>query len=229
MASKELEKTGYRRYKRQTRITSVRGDAEKEQKMSWRKQLPHALPKGRKGTEYPATQFFDQMYFIGTTKYGCYVVDTGDGLLMIDCLTTYPMFLPYIEMSFLDLGLDIRDLKSILITHGHGDHYGFCDIIRERYGSKIYMSEADYHFAKDANDPDFIYPDGPLRFDPDGFLEDGKDFVQGNTGIKVVATPGHTPGCMSFIVPVTDEGRPHYVAIWGGTGVPNKPYLQQQY
>ena len=41
-----------------------------------------------------------------------------------------------------------------------------------------------------------------------------------DTNIFLVLTPGHTPGCLSMIVPVTDHGEKHHVAIWGGTGTP---------
>lgn len=39
----------------------------------------------------------------------------------------------------------------------------------------------------------------------------------------VVLTPGHTPGCLSMIVPVTDHGEKHNVAIWGSTAAPTSP------
>lgn len=47
----------------------------------------------------------------------------------------------------------------------------------------------------------------------DGFLTDGEDFTLGDTAIRCVWTPGHTEGCMSFIIPVLDEGRSHHLAI----------------
>ena len=59
-----------------------------------------------------------------------------------------------------------------------------------------------------------------LKWDVDGYLEDHTWFTLGNTRIYCCQTPGHTPGGMSFIFPVTDEGRPHMVAMWGGTGIP---------
>lgn len=52
-----------------------------------------------------------------------------------------------------------------------------------------------------------------LGFDMDGFLTDGEDFTLGDTAIRCVWTPGHTEGCMSFIIPVLDEGRSHHLAI----------------
>lgn len=44
-----------------------------------------------------------------------------------------------------------------------------------------------------------------------------------------MSTPGHTPGCLSFLIPVTDEGRPHIAALLGGTGIPKSREKQEQY
>ncbi len=41
----------------------------------------------------------------------------------------------------------------------------------------------------------------------------------GNGILQIVATPGHSPGCVSFIFPVTDNGSPHMAGIMGGTAV----------
>jgi len=196
---------------------------------SWRKANPHKMIPGQKDLLVPPTRIFDQLSFIGTTKYACFVLETTDGLILLDCLNTGAQYVPLIEEGFADLGLDIRDLKAILITHGHGDHYGRADLLRERYGAKIYMSEVDFKYARDANDPFSRFPDGPLPWAVDGYLEDGVPFCLGNTQVRIVSTPGHTPGCLSFLIPVTDEGRAHLLALWGGTGVPGNPGRQKLY
>lgn len=194
---------------------------------SWRRPNHHRPARG-KPDPFPATQVFDNLYFIGNSKFACYVVSTSEGLLMLDCMTCDPDDIPYIEREYRDLGLDITQLKAILITHGHGDHYGRANLLRERYGAKIYMSKVDFDYAQAANDPDSVFPDGPLTWDVDGYLEEGS-FTLGATTITVAATPGHTRGCLSFIVPVFDEGRPHRIALWGGTGVPAKREYQEEY
>lgn len=196
---------------------------------SWRRPNPHVMIKGGKSKLVNPTRIFDQLSFIGTEKYACFVLETLDGYVMFDCLACEKRFIPFIEEGFEDLGLDIRKLKSILITHGHGDHYGYANYFREHYGAKIYMSETDFIYARDADDPYSIFPDGPLTWPVDGYLVDGEPFCQGGTEIQVVATPGHTYGCMSFIIPVTDDGVPHMLALWGGTGVPGRPEKRALY
>jgi metallo-beta-lactamase class B len=53
----------------------------------------------------------------------------------------------------------------------------------------------------------------------DIYLTDGMRIKVGNVIFQGVATPGHSPGCVSFIFPVTDNGRPHMAGVMGGTAV----------
>ncbi|RHP45661.1 MULTISPECIES: MBL fold metallo-hydrolase [unclassified Clostridium] len=185
---------------------------------SWRTPLPHKPLFDQNVEPFPATRFFDQLSFIGTPNVGCFVLETSDGLILLDCMEPLDEHRDLIVSGFKQLGLDLKDLKAILITHGHGDHYGKADWFREQTGCKIYMSETDTAFAKQ----DTRNRTGVLKWDVDGYLEDDTWFPLGNTRIYCCQTPGHTPGGMSFIFPVTDEGRPHMVAMWGGTGIPYK-------
>jgi len=183
--------------------------------MSWRKGYKRVPDFESELQPYPATRFFDQLSYIGDSNTGCFALETSEGLMLIDCLFPNQKSVDMIEKGIKDLGLDIHDLKCILITHGHGDHYGDAGYFKKKYGTKIYMSETDYEFGKVPS----AIPFPPINFEVDGFLGDLDEFSLGDTKIKVVLTPGHTPGCLSFIIPVTDEGRKHYAGLWGGTGI----------
>lgn len=184
----------------------------------WRPQRPHSPENMVKGIfkNYPATRIFDNIYFVGNDMMACYLITTSDGLVMIDCMDRG--FFTYIDDGIRSLGFDPADLKAILISHGHGDHYGDANLFREKYGTKLYMSKEDEeHFW----DPQMqMRPRPGLNYPMDGFLEEGRDFVQGDTVIRIYNTPGHTPGCRSFILTAYDEGRPVKVSLWGGTGAP---------
>ena len=183
----------------------------------WRPERPHRPDfMGRTPEPYPATRFFDQLCFIGDPGVACFLLETREGLVLLDCMNPDQRSMEIIETGIRRLGHKPEELTAILITHGHGDHWGMAGQFRERYGCRLYMSRTDYEFA--AHLPD-TFPWAPLDYPMDGYLEDMGRYTFGDTTITTVHTPGHTAGCMSFIIPVTDEGRPHAVALWGGTGI----------
>ncbi|MCQ2553222.1 MAG: MBL fold metallo-hydrolase [Clostridia bacterium] len=182
---------------------------------SWRKPNPHK-PNfiGQVPDEYPATKFFDNLSFIGDKGTACFLVETSIGLVLIDCLWTNDRCQDIIERGIKDLGHDPKDLKAIVITHGHGDHFGRCGYFKEKYGCKVYLSKEDLALAKTQ-----MFEFEPMNCEIDEFIEDGKILKFGETEIIPVLTPGHTDGCISLIFKVTDEGRPHMASLWGGTGL----------
>lgn len=179
----------------------------------WRPVNPHQ--GGKAPTEFPATRFFDQMAYIGNPNVGCFLIETKEGIILLDSMCPRKEDLDTILKGIADLGHELSELKAILITHGHGDHYGCADELRKLCGCTVYMSSVDTEYAK--TNPDS--PTGPLTWDPDEFIEDGDVFELGGQKVYAFATPGHTVGCLSYIIPVTDCGKPHLTALWGGTGV----------
>ena len=57
---------------------------------------------------------------------------------------------------------------------------------------------------------------------------DGQTLTLGDTTITMYLTPGHTPGTLSYLIPVKDNGRPHLVAEWGGTAF-NFPRIAENF
>ncbi len=97
------------------------------------------------------------------------------------------------------------DLKYILLTHGHFDHTdGVCRVAEET-GAKIVIAEADKRMATDthlnvadlfaASDRDYRF----VPYTPHITVKDGDTLPLGNEEIRVMATPGHTPGCVCYI------------------------------
>lgn len=131
---------------------------------TWRK--PHTIkPDFSKQNlpDFPATKFFDQLSFVGNELVSCFILETAKGYVLLDCMNPDLASRNCIEKAFEDLGFDIHDLYAIVISHGHGDHYGCCDYFKEKYGAKLYMSRIDWEFAR--NMPErFPCRPSPLRW-----------------------------------------------------------------
>jgi glyoxylase-like metal-dependent hydrolase (beta-lactamase superfamily II) len=91
------------------------------------------------------------------------------------------------------------ELRRIAVTHGHGDHVGSLDALKERLGGsvEVLMPELDARIHAGERVVEGKLPGGwpTLRTVPDVRLAAG-DHVG---SLEVVATPGHTPGHVSFL------------------------------
>ncbi|WP_248305345.1 MBL fold metallo-hydrolase [Devosia sp. 1566] len=160
-------------------------------------------------------QVFDNLYYVGEYSFwessaSAWVVDTGEGLVLIDAL--YPDSGHLIESGLETLGLDPKDIKYIVIGHGHADHYGAARELQDKYGAEVLMAEPEWEFMSNGRgEPDTK----PVK---DQVIEDGQELTLGNTTFRFYITPGHTPGTVSTIFNVQGDDGEHVVAQWGGTG-----------
>ena len=86
------------------------------------------------------------MYYIGIGWVSAYLVDTGDGLIMIDAL--YGDFVDTAIEDIKGLGFDPEDLEYILVTHGHFDHVGGAGEFQQQFGAQVVMTEADWELTE---------------------------------------------------------------------------------
>jgi metallo-beta-lactamase class B len=162
-------------------------------------------PRANAATDPPIepTKIFDNVYAIGNVGTTVYVIRTSAGLLMIDALPANQLDTQLLP-GFQKLGLDPSQVKVIVVSHGHPDHYGGSAYFQEHFGSKVYMSAADWPTRSG----------GPKH---DGELKEGEPVVLGDVSVVPIAIPGHTPGSMGFIFPVKDNGNTHTAALFGGS------------
>ena len=77
-------------------------------------------------------------YVAGQTWVGCYLIDTGEGLILIDAAIPESMYM--LVDSIYKIGFKPTDIKKILISHAHFDHMGAARAMKELTGARLYMS-----------------------------------------------------------------------------------------
>ncbi len=154
---------------------------------------------------------FDNLYFIGTRFHSAWALTTTDGIIVIDSVFEYAVEAEMIE-GLQALGLEPGDVRYILISHAHGDHDQGAAIFQRRFGTEIIMGEADWASTLARTEYPGGVPTRDISVDADGL-----ELSLGDTTVQVIATPGHTPGTLSYIFPVSEGGRTLTVMYAGGT------------
>jgi metallo-beta-lactamase class B len=168
---------------------------------------------------FEPTKLFDNLYFIGNHFVGVFVLQTSDGLLLFDSGTSLDDAEKHIAPGLAKLGFDPKDIKFIVVTHGHWDHFGGALWFQDHYQTPVGLSAVDWNMIEriPQNSPEIAGHPIPHR---DRVLTDGEVLKIGDTAVHLYITPGHTPGTVSAIFPVTQGGKPHVVSLLGSTAFP---------
>lgn len=180
----------------------------------------------------PQTRLFDDLYFMGHSFVGCLMLKTAGGIIMMDAMCREEDWENIILPKMREEGLDPADIKILLITHGHVDHYGAAKKIQQVTGCRVYMSAIDETFLKEhpiSVDVPTLRQGAGHAPRVDGHITGGDKVRLGDTVVEVFATPGHTPGGLSFVFPVHDGGEAHLAGLWGGTKIPKTREAAEQY
>ncbi len=164
-------------------------------------------------------RIWGNLYFVGTEPASTHIIDTGSGLIMLDSGYQHSLYLVLHNMHL--LGLNPIDLKYIIHTHGHIDHMGATRALIELTGAKTFIGSADCDYVNGKLDLSYAKELGMEfneTFEPDVLLNDGDKIKLGNTEITAKATPGHTPGAMSYFFDITDGSCVMRAGLHGGIG-----------
>lgn len=164
---------------------------------------------------------FDHLYYVGLERISAWAIDTSDGIILIDSLNSAKEAQDVIVPNLEKLGLDPKRLKMVIVSHGHGDHYGGAAYLAKQFNARVVASAIDWDLmAGPSPFPNAKWDAPPKR---DQVVGDGEQLSLGDSKITFYVTPGHTPGTLSLIFDVTDNGTRHRVAFWGGTAFNFKP------
>ena len=156
----------------------------------------------------------DNFYFLGTKIHSAWALVGSDGIIILEALFDYAAP-DEIAGGMKKLGLDITKVKYIIISHAHADHDGGAKFLQDTIPSAhLVYGGPDW----EAVDKSTNHAGGKPKHDTVG--ADGMKFSVGDASVQIGTTPGHTPGTISFLFEVKDNGKPLRIAYVGGTAIP---------
>lgn len=96
------------------------------------------------------------------------------------------------------------DVRCVMVTHRHADHWANIDLVKDQLRVPVFCHEADRQ---------------PYAAKVDGTVGDNEEIELGESIVRVLHTPGHTPGSICLIAPTAR----HDVLISGDTLFPGGP------
>jgi metallo-beta-lactamase class B len=179
-----------------------------------------ATPAARGGTPAKETWYAeparvaDNLYFLGTKVHSAWAIVGSDGIIVLEALFDYAAPDEIIG-GMKKLGLDTRKVKFVILSHAHADHDGGAKMLQDEIpGVHLVYGAEDW----DAVDRSTNHAGGKPKHDIAG--TNGMKVSVGDASVQIVTMPGHTPGTLSFLFEVKDNGKPLRIAYVGGTAIP---------
>jgi glyoxylase-like metal-dependent hydrolase (beta-lactamase superfamily II) len=130
---------------------------------------------------------------LGELMTNCYIVGDGKSVAVIDPADNAEKIVECVEKEG-------AKIEAILLTHGHFDHTGALVRLKEITNAKVYIHELDEDMLGD-NEKNLAFMTGAKRekCKADVLLSGGEKITFGENTLLVMATPGHSPGSVSYI------------------------------
>jgi glyoxylase-like metal-dependent hydrolase (beta-lactamase superfamily II) len=161
------------------------------------------------------------LHRLGEEIVSCYLVEEAGAVTLIDA--GVPAYYADLTEELAAMGRTIEDVRGLVLTHGHDDHYGFAERLRAEHGVPVTIHELDAPLVRgQARNPSagsgerklgsmlhyllWLMRRGAMRtkhVTEVGTLEPGTTLdVPG--ALRVIPMPGHTPGSVAFQAPAHD-------------------------
>jgi metallo-beta-lactamase class B len=148
----------------------------------------------------------DNFYYVGSRDLASYLIVTPVGDVLIN--SSLESSVPLIRNSVETLGFKFKDIRILLVSHAHWDHAAGSAGVKRLTGAKYMVMDGDVPVVESGGAKDFAYAD---RHYPvakvDRVLHDGDEVRMGDVVLVAHKTPGHTKGCTTWAMRVTDRGR----------------------
>lgn len=164
-------------------------------------------------------EMIQKILSVGLLESNCYILGDEETreAVVIDPGGDAPQILAALHQENLQL-------KTIINTHGHFDHVGANKELREATGAPIAIHAADAQMLSDPSAEALFFTGGNLQpSTADILLQEGDILEFGRYQLKVLHTPGHTPGGISLVLvqePIVYVGDTLFAGSIGRTDFP---------
>ena len=170
---------------------------------------------------FPPFHIAGNLYYVGSKGLANYLITTPQGNILIN--SDLEANVPMIKASIEKLGFKFEDTKILLISHAHWDHDAGSAMIKGMIGATYMVMEGDVPVVESGGKTDFQYGNNPaFLYRPtkvERVLHDGDQVRLGSTVLVAHLTPGHTEGCTTWTMKVTERGKTYDVVIIGSPNV----------
>jgi metallo-beta-lactamase class B len=162
------------------------------------------------------------VYYVGAHVSSFYIKTPAGAILLDGGLSETA---PLIEKSIAELGFSMKDVKILLNSHAHYDHCGGLAELKKKSGARMVASELDAPILNSGQGQFGAFP--PVHVDRT--IKDGGTVELGGVTLTAHLTPGHTKGCTTWTMPVTDSGKTYQVVFYCSTSVVDKLVHNRNY
>jgi metallo-beta-lactamase class B len=170
---------------------------------------------------FPAHRMIGNIYYVGSRGLASYLITTPAGHILIN--SNLKTSVPLIRENIEKLGFHFTDVKVLLISHAHFDHDAGSAEIKKLTGARYMVMEGDVSVVESGGKTDFQYgDDATLLYPPtkvDRVLHDGDVVKLGDAALTAHKTAGHTQGCTTWSLRVSEAGKSYDVVIVGSPNV----------
>ena len=174
---------------------------------------------------FPPFCIAGNLYYVGSKGLANFLITTPQGNILIN--SDLEANVSMIEASIEKLGFRFKDTRILLISHAHFDHDAGSAKIKAMTGASYMVMDADVPVVESGGKLDFQYGNrADFLYQPtkvDRVLHDGDEVTLGGTVLVAHLTPGHTKGCTTWTMKLTDGGKTYHVVIVGS------PYVNPGY
>ena len=169
----------------------------------------------------------DNVYYVGTAGVSAWLIWTLQGFILID--GGLPESAAIIEANIKELKFDIKEVKILLNSHAHFDHAGGLAKLKRDSGARLTASAGDKAILERGR-----VTFGPSQANPfqrvtvDRTIKDGDTVALGGVVLTAVVTPGHSPGCTNWTMPVVEGSTDHNVVFYCSMTVAGNPLVNNK-